>query len=337
MSRLPPVASVVLAIEGLALLAWLGWSTLYRSGVEAKTPYRYELVTEDKGKSLSDLRRLLPDLTVRKYELRSTDLDQPLATLHVGTRRGGDAGPVLLDWHNQLAEPLVTIAPPLGESSALAKAVKKHLPQGAMVLGWWDTSRRLALLSGVDTLFHEHLGRPLLLPAVWNDRRAAVARTEQRFWHAPEGGTDARFERFQAALLADPVKGAKALRKLAGSRDAYLVLHVSDAYKLGMLNPQRFGIGYRDFPNSGNLHSVIGFVKKWLTEKGYTSYTVEKRGGSSVRVYFLTDARSRETLIARALPFTTSRPLQLKTLEVVFQHGGYWVYKVPARAKETDS
>ncbi len=55
---------------------------------------------------------------------------------------------------------------------------------------------------------------------------------------------------------------------------------------------------------------------------------VERRGKTSVRVYFLTDDSSAETLLAQALPFTSSRPLLMEELQVVYQQNGYWVYKI---------
>jgi hydroxylamine oxidation protein HaoB len=30
------------------------------------------------------------------------------------------------------------------------------------------------------------------------------------------------------------------------------------------------------------------------------------------------------------LPFTETRPLELKEVQLIYQHGGYWVYKVPS-------
>jgi hydroxylamine oxidation protein HaoB len=49
-----------------------------------------------------------------------------------------------------------------------------------------------------------------------------------------------------------------------------------------------------------------------------------------VRAYFLTDDKSGNTLIAQMLPFTTSKPLELQAVQLVYQQGGFWVYKIPA-------
>jgi hydroxylamine oxidation protein HaoB len=49
-----------------------------------------------------------------------------------------------------------------------------------------------------------------------------------------------------------------------------------------------------------------------------------------VRAYFLADAKSSNTLLAQMLPFTNSQPLELQAVQLVYQQGGYWVYRVPS-------
>jgi hydroxylamine oxidation protein HaoB len=99
------------------------------------------------------------------------------------------------------------------------------------------------------------------------------------------------------------------------------------------LRPGRFGIGYRDFAGSGEVHGQVKQVKDWLAEHGYRSYAVEKKGANVNRVYFLADARSEETLLARMLPFSSSNTLRLEELRLVANYGGYWVYEVPGAAE----
>ena len=41
------------------------------------------------------------------------------------------------------------------------------------------------------------------------------------------------------------------LRELTGGREAYVVVHISDLYKLGMMRPDRIGVAYKDFPVKG--------------------------------------------------------------------------------------
>ncbi|MCC7414380.1 MAG: hydroxylamine oxidation protein HaoB, partial [Gammaproteobacteria bacterium] len=246
-----------------------------------------------------------------------------LATVDLG--RADDGTPVLLEWHSALAEPLITVTAPLAEVLALADAVAGHAGDDASVLAWWDTSRRLALFGGVDVRFRDNLARPLLLPAAWESRRSAARTVEAKLWQIDGNQTD-DFDVFLDALAAPVTEGVARLRALAGDRHAYVAVHVTDAYRLGAERPARFGIGYKDFPNTGQLHGVVRGVKAWLREQGYDAYLVVPHADTAIRVYFLTDAASADTLLARMLPFTTSNPLQLEEPRVVGNYGGFWVY-----------
>ncbi len=325
-----PIASIMLAVGGLLLLGWVTWSALWPGSL----PYRYQLIKEGPVTEFPDLG--LADqsaLSIRKYEILADGHDQPLASLHVGRNKQLDG--VLLDWQNQLTEPLFTLTASLPELSALTEAITTHLPKDSLLLGWWDTTRRLKLLTDIETPFDENLAQPVLLPTAWSDHREAIETAEQRFWQVPDQSTSAAaFRRFQEALLADEATAIEIFREMAGEGKAvYLVLHLSDAYKLGALHPERFGIGYRDFPNTGNLHTTIGNIKNWLREQGYKTYTAENHGANIVRIYFLTNAASEDTFIARALPFTKLQPLDLETARVVYQNLGYWLYKIPPADK----
>ncbi len=321
------VTSISLVMGGVFLLSWFGWVKLN----PGPPPYRYQLMAEGGVDAFPDLDlKAQPDITIRKYGLHIPENDKPLVTFHVGERDNSDSGAVLLDWQNQIDEALITIAPPIVDLPKLVAAVADHVPEGAVVLGWWDTTRRLELLAGIKTLFRENLAQPLLIPDAWSGRRNSIEEIEHRFWglRDREDVEWVKFDSFQEALLADTATGAAKLRALVGEREAYLVLHISDAYKLGAMHPQQLGVGYRDFANTGDLHGVINRLKNWLKEEGFQNYAVERRGGMSVRVYFLTDAPSSMTLVAQALPFTSSQPLQLEDIKVVYQHGGYWVFKI---------
>ena len=138
------------------------------------------------------------------------------------------------------------------------------------------------------------------------------------------------FQRFADALTAEPARGAALLRELAGAREAYIAVHVSDLYKLGLMHPERLDMAYKNFPMEGNMHGMIGYLKKWMQENNYETHTLQSLSDSTVRAYFLRDAKSSNTLIAQMLPFTHSMPLDLTVLQLIYQQGGYWVYKIPA-------
>lgn len=326
------ITSISLVMGGVFLLAWFGWVKLK----PAQPLYQYQLLAEGGAEAFPDLDlKIKPGISIRKYALQLPDNDEPLVTFHVGELDNSNTGAVLLDWQNEIGEALITIVPTISELAKLTDAVSEHVQEGSVVLGWWDTTRRLELLVGIETPFRENLAQPILIPDAWSGRRDNIEKIEHQFWglHNKDSIETANFDRFQEALLMDTATGVAKLRELVGEREAYLVLHISDIYKLGAMHPQQLGIGYRDFSNSGDLHGTIGRIKDWLKEQRYQDYAVERRGLTSVRVYFLTDIQSSKTLVAQALPFTSSQPLQLEDIQVVYQHGGYWVYKI--QPKET--
>jgi hydroxylamine oxidation protein HaoB len=167
---------------------------------------------------------------------------------------------------------------------------------------------------------------------IWRAQSGAIEKYEREFWRAPASAEESqKFQRFADALAADPKEGAAILRELAGGREAYVAVHLSDLYKLGLMRPGRLGVAYKDFPlQGGDVHGLSAMVKRWVRDNNYTAYTVHGISESFVRAYFLTDDKSGNTLLAQMLPFTTSEPLELKAVQLVYQYGGYWVYKIPA-------
>ena len=327
--RSPPFIFKALAATGIALLIWAGWQWF----LPGPAPYSYALVDEGGLADFPDLGLDGPeDLAVRRYELLAEGAAGAQALVHVGMPADG-AAPVLLGWQNLGAEPLLAFGVRSQDLNALAQAVTANIATDATVLAWWDTSRQLEYLSGRTVVFDENLGEPLLVPDAWASRHDSIVALEQHFWTVSRAGAP-RFDRFLDALMADPRTGAAELRALAGDKPAFVVVHLSDAFRLGAMRPGRFGVGYRDFAGGGDVHTEIRMVKNWLTENGYTSYAVERLSLLVTRVHFLTDAASEGTLLAAMLPFTSSNPLTLESLGLVANYGGYWVFEVSANATD---
>jgi hydroxylamine oxidation protein HaoB len=325
-TKLLPSLGILLVTGGLLLLAWFAWLWFN----PAPAPYRYTLMEEGDVAQFPELGLApWPGLTVGRYEIQVEGVDQPVALAY--TARRGQTPPILLSWENRSSELLGALDNKLAELTALAIAIDKHAPKDALILAWWDTSRQIKLLSERDTLFTAHIGEPLIVPAAWRAQEEAIRHYEDQFWGAPAPAEERRkFQRFADALTAEPAKGAAMLRELAGAREAYIALHVTDLYKLGLMHPERLDMAYKNFPMEGNMHGMIGYLKKWMQENNYETHTLQSLSDSTVRAYFLRDAKSSGTLIAQMLPFTHSMPLDLTVLQLIYQQGGYWVYKIPA-------
>jgi len=48
-----------------------------------------------------------------------------------------------------------------------------------------------------------------------------------------------------------------------------------------------------------------------------------------VRGYFIRENKTGKTLLSQMLPFMDRTPLELQALQAIYNHGGYWVYKIP--------
>ncbi len=312
----------------LGALTWSVWNP-------APAPFTYSMVAEGKPGKFPKLKLDgKTDLTIRKYEIRVPDVDKPVAGFHVALKDGAE--PVLLEWRNHLTEPVLTMSSKLSEVKELARAIGKHAPSDAMILGWWDTSRRLALLSGADVLFTENRVSPVMIPQIWEDRRNMIEMGARKFWNvADQPSSKDDFSAFTEALLAEPEDGAARLRKLAGGREVFIALHITDAFKLGALAKDRISIGYKDFASAAKIHGMVKHIKDWVKRQGYKAYTVLPLNDEVRRVFFLADKSSTNTLISQLLPFNSSNPFEMKSLRLVFQHGGYWVYKIAASNNKT--
>ncbi len=328
MTRALPLISILLMAGGLFVLAVVAWS--FRAPPPSSAPlYSYELVIQDKAEKFPELGlKRNSDMQIKRYQARIAGVDEPLAEFDVA--RADTGQPVLLEWRNRLNEPTITLTSTMQEVVTLAEAISKHASNDAVILAWWDTSRRLQLLSDTNFVFTQNMARPVLVPSIWTGRESAIAQMEQDFWKVPaDAGAQEKLVEFVDALLSDEFTGTAKLRQLADEHEAYLVLHISDVYKIGAMAPARFSVGFKDFAKTGKLHGMVKRIKAWLKEEGHKAYTVIALSDQVRRVYFLADDASTKTMLARLLPFDTSNPFRSQWPRVVYQHDGYWVYKLP--------
>lgn len=325
-NKLRPSLGLLLAAGGLLLLCWVAWSTLK----PRPAPYQYQMVKEGSGAGFDTAdTKAWPNLKIEKYEMRVDGVDDPVAVMHLARR--GNGAPVMIDWDNLTDEPVATLDVSFPELATVAKAIEKYTAKNALVLGWWDTSREIRLLTGRETVFDSHIGKPFILPSFWEARSGSIDGYESNFWGArPSAEQQRKFERFADALTENATKGVASLHALLGGREAYIAVAVSDIYKLGLMRPDRLNIASRVFPLNANIHGDINTVDQWEHARKYSAYGLQKLPQNRVRAYFLADAKSGQTLLAQMLPFTSSNPPALRGIQLVYQHGEYWVYRLPA-------
>lgn len=325
-SSILPSLGVLLVTGGLFLIGWCA----YLWFKPAPAPYSYHLVDEGSVTKFEKLGlQAWPNLTIKKYELRVQAVDKPIAIAYQAGKGNGQS--VLLNWENLVSEPVGSMGADLSELATISADITKHVPKDALILAWWDTSRQLGLLSERDTLFTSHLRQPLIAPSYWKDRTDIIDEYERQFWGATDSSEEQRkFQQFADALSSEASKGAAMLRQLAGSREAYIVVHPSDLYKLGLMRPDRMDIAFKDFPLTGNVHGLAGQVKAWMKENGYDTYALQSLSDKVIRAYFLNESKNGKILLTQMLPLMNSTPIDFKALQVVHKYGGFWVYKIPA-------
>ncbi len=313
---------------GLLLLGWFAY--LWFKPIPA--PYQYQLVAEGDNQKFSKMGLLedWPELKLSEYKVKAEGIDKPIAEFI--TAKQSDGPPILIYWKNSTNEVLYNFDRKPSELAVLATAINKYAPKDALILSWWDTSRQIKLLTGRDTLFTNHLNEPLMIPVPWLEQSEAIRAYEKQFWgNKPDAKELEHFKQFSQALASPAEEGIKQLRQLIGTdRETYLIVHVTDLYKLGLMYPDEIGVAYQNFPMTGNMHGMINQMKVQVKENNFDTYTLQSVSDNEIRVFFLSDEKSSQTLLARMLPFTDKpAPTELELAQLIYQQGGYWVYRLP--------
>jgi hydroxylamine oxidation protein HaoB len=311
------IIGAALVAVGVALLGWAGYSALrpvsHYAATLAEAPA--DAVKEVAGLSLA------PD-SLQRVDITSPEERRPVAE-GLLARDGERLTP--LAWRNQVTESVFFADLPAADSAKVLAAIREHVPEGAVVLAWWDVSRAIRVGAKKDAPLDDPQARGLQIPPTWTEAREI----ESRRWGAGASPLAAEsFGQFVDALLSDETQGAAALARLAGGKPAYVAVHISDVWKLAATKPERLSIAYKDFPSAGVSHGVIKSATQWMREQKIDgAFAAEPQGGATRLHYFQRKADS-DTLIAKLLPFSTSNPMQLERLELVYQHKGWWVYRL---------
>lgn len=317
------IAAALSIVVGLALVTW----ALLVPGEDTQIPFTIEPSNSSGGVQIPDDLIAPNGFEIARFSVRVEGAPSPVAESAHLVQNGISSA--ILAWKNNASEPVISPDVSASEISKLAEAIKKHTNEDDLLVGFPGFVSAVAFLSGRQSLVKTGAPSGLLLPDMWQNQRQVIEEQQARFW---AGGEDRAnrvvLSKFAEALLSDELTGAATVAALAKGRRAFLVVHIADILRLGAIYPDRFRVGYRDFPGSGRSHGSIKTVKSWLNEKGYKSYAVEQRDGDYARVYFLMKDDIQNSLIAQALPFSTSNPLDLKIIQLVYQTGGAWVFQI---------
>lgn len=326
--RLGPIRSVgaALVILGLGVAAV---GAVLPPEEEVELPFSERLVPVEEGApEFEQLASLVSGARLEQVELvaRSTGVGVAKGTLV----RRGDAPPVLLGWHSELAEPILYPEIHPSEEIRLAGALRRHLPPGVSVFALPERSRRLVVLADVTApLAAADDSAGLYLPEPWRRAEKVVRAHERaRAGLRKQAEADAAFAAWLDALLAPPEEGVARLQVLSGGREAYLVLHLADAFTIGLLRPRELAVGLRDFPGGAAVHDSVRLVKSWVREAGHAAYAVAPKGREALRVTYLAGGADTYRLIAHVLPFDVANLGALRGIRLVFQDGGYWVWRI---------
>lgn len=309
---------VALIAIGAALLGWSVYATLHPA---ARFETRLSPAPPEAVKDVADF-GVKPE-ALQQIEIKTPDERRPVATGIVARDEAGRLTPLV--WRNQVTEPIFFADVSAADALKVLAAIRDHTPEDAVVLAWWDLSRAIRLVAGRAAPLDDPGARGLLIPTAWAD----VAAQEHARWGAGADAAPDAFEPFiDALLLTDEARGAEALKKLAGGKPAYIAVHISDVSKAAAARPERLSVAYKDFASSGISHGVIKTAQQWLRdEKIDGGYAVEPMGGAT-RLHYFSRKGDSDALIARLLPFSTSNPARLEKLQLVYQHKGWWIYRL---------
>ncbi|MGB3864726.1 MAG: hydroxylamine oxidation protein HaoB [Xanthobacteraceae bacterium] len=306
---------------GLVTAAALSW------GEKEAPPYQRRVVTDKPDDKLAALAALKPGAAIETFDIAVPDATERAARGTV--LRDADGSAAVVAWESTIGEPVLyqDISP--DEERGLIEILRKHLPADAMVLAMPDTSRRLKAFMAIDApLAAADDSATRMLPAPWQRQADVVRAEERRVMGIKSGAGAAALNDFLDAMLADDRYGVARLQIMARGRPAYVILHVRDAFSIGIARPDRLAIGIHDFPAGSQVHDALKLVRHWMKEKGHAAYVAIPKAKDVTRVFFLPDAKDKSTLLTRLLPFSAADLGSVAGTHLVYQHRGYWLYQL---------
>ncbi|GAB4388358.1 hypothetical protein [Albidovulum sp.] len=235
----------------------------------------------------------------------------------------------LVGWTSQGSLPVLRRDIRPAEEAALIEALDRHLPEGSTILAFPDLSRRLAAAVPARYPLAE-AAEPIAVPVDWSGQAGAIAAQQAELLRQPVSAAapSGPLAEFLAALLAEDVHGAARLRVLAGSGEAFVLIHLEDAFQIGQIGAHRPEILRMPVGGAEFSHDLARGVRRAAEAGGHAAWAVDSGPDGALRAHFLHDRAETATLLAQLLPFNTSRLGEVPGTRLVWQSGGYWLYRI---------
>jgi len=206
-----------------------------------------------------------------------------------------------------------------------AEIIARKAPEDALFLSWWDDGQRIRYLSGKAPWLQRPAMQTFVNP-VWKALKDNLPAAS-----AEEG---ARLTQMARWLTMDSDKAiAEIAAHFGASRPVYLLvnndllLHLAE---LAAYGGAPLALDAKNIPAGNDLHGDIAQVKRWANETGEGNYLAQKEG-NYYRVWSTPDAKAKNSLLVRLLPFVDSLKQLPAGVSLVYQShwGGFLsVYKV---------
>lgn len=203
--------------------------------------------------------------------------------------------------------------------------IARKAPQDALFLSWWDDGQRIHYLSGKEAWLRKPSDKTFANP-VWKGLKDGL----------PAASDEERTRLAQMARWLT-MDSEKALAEIAAhfgpSQPVYLLvnndllLHLAELTAYG---GAPLSLDSKNIPAGNDLHGDIALVKRWANETGDGNYLAQKED-SYYRVWSTPDAKTKNALLVRLLPFVDSLKKLPEGVSLVYQShwGGFLsVYKI---------
>lgn len=206
-----------------------------------------------------------------------------------------------------------------------ADVMARKAPEDALFLSWWDDGQRIHFLSGKEAWLRKPADKTFVGP-VWKALKDVLP--------AASDEESARLAQMARWLTMDSEKALAEIAAYFGtSRPVYLLVNNDLLLRLAELaayGGTPLSLNSKNIPAGDDLHGDIGRVKRWAHEEGDGSYLAQKEG-AYYRVWSTPDAKAKNTLLVRLLPFVDSLKKLPEGVTLVYQShwGGFLaVYRI---------